>query len=163
MLQWVTRTVVRFSSIFLCGMLSSVLTVAVIGAQWFASLVGDSVVLAVEVLVTLLALGLVSWLTRRADALARVVGTVRPGSPEEEQADRVLSRFDTAEKAQEFQCLIFLPPAIAGFILLDERLSLYVHGGLLILAIAGAFWQSHRLEHLRQLRGYTTSFGRTVP
>ncbi len=77
MLQWVTRTVVRFSSIFLCGMLSSVLTVAVIGAQWFASLVGDSVVLAVEVLVTLLALGLVSWLTRRADALARAVGTVR--------------------------------------------------------------------------------------
>ncbi|MGY5958688.1 Transmembrane protein [Kosakonia sp. BK9b] len=163
MLSWLIRSILRFSAIFFFAMLSSVLILAVIGAQWFASLIGDSVVLVVEVLITMMALGLVAYFTRRADALARVVGTVRPGSPEEKQADRVLPRFDLAEKTLEFACFIFLPPAIAGFVLLDERLSMYLHGGLLVLAMVGAFWQSHRLEQLRALRGYRTIFGRTTP
>ena len=154
----------RAASGLFVAVLNMVFAMAVLGGQWFiASLAGDSALLGFELLVTIFSLGGLAWLINRADKLARVVGTVRRGSPQEKQADRVMARFGAADTVLEYLFYAFIPPAIAGFFLLDARVALYLHGALLVLAVGGAFWLAHRLDSLQKARGYTEDFGRTTP
>lgn len=153
----------RFSTALLFGILNALFTMAVLSGQWLTSAAGDSALLAFEAIVTVLALLLVQWLIRRAAALAQAVGTVRRGSPEEAQADRVLARFTAAETLLSELSISVLLPAIVAFFLLDSHLAMYLHGGLLALVLAVSFWQGNRLDTLRHTHGYTTDFGRTTP
>lgn len=153
----------RFSTALLFAILNVLFTLAVMSGQWLMSKMGDGALLAFEAIVTVLALLLVQWLIRRAAALAQAVGTVRRGSPEEAQADRVLASFTAAETLLSELSISALLPAIAAFFLFDSHLAMYLHGGLLVLAIAVSFWQGNHLDKLRKTHGYTTDFGRTTP
>ncbi|WP_039055609.1 hypothetical protein [Enterobacter sp. Bisph1] len=150
-------------TLFLSSILSVFFTAAVLGAQWRLSALGDSVLLVFELLLTVITLGLATWLIQRADTLAQQVGTVRRGSAQEAQADRVLARFAAAQKLLEQLGLLFLLPALAGFILLDSYLAMLLHGALLALGISVAIMLSHYLDKQRTARGYTLDFGRRVP
>lgn len=163
MFRLATRTALGFSAVLFSAVLNAIFTALVVGGQWLASLGGDSALLSFELLVTLLSLGLLSGLINRADKLARAVGTVRRGSPEEKQADRVMARFKAVDTAFEYLFYAFFPPAIAGFIFLDAHLALYLHSALLALAMAGGFWQAYRVDRLQKARGYAEDFGRTTP
>lgn len=157
------RFALRFSTALLFGILNALFTMTVLSGQWLTSAAGDITLLAFEAAVVVLALLLVQWLIRRAGALAQAVGTVRRGSPEEAQADRVLARFNAAETLLDQLWMSALLPVIAGFFLLDTHLAMYLHGGLLVLAIAITFWQGTRLDKLRNTHGYHAGFGRTTP
>ncbi|PDO83589.1 hypothetical protein [Kosakonia pseudosacchari] len=157
------RAATHLSAMIVSCLLSALVTVAMLSAQWALSILSDSAVLVFELLVAVIALSLVRWLIQRADALAQQVGTVRRGSPQESQADRVLARFSVAENTLNSLWVAFSLPAIAGFFLLDSRIAMSVHGVLLVLAISGAVVLGNRLDTLRNLRGYAVHFGRRAP
>ncbi|MFE4112862.1 hypothetical protein [Kosakonia sp. YIM B13611] len=157
------RAATHLSVMIVSCLLSALVTVAMLSAQWALSLLGDSAVLVLELLVAVIALSLVHWLIQRADTLAQQVGTVRRGSPQESQADRVLARFSAAENTLSSLWMAFSLPAIAGFFLLDSRTALSLHGVLLVLAISGVLVLGNRLDTLRNLRGYAVDFGRRAP
>lgn len=157
------RSLKSLLTTLLSTLLGVLITVAVLAAQWSLSSVGDSALLVFELLITVAALGLTRWLIQRADALAQQVGTVRRGSPQEAQADRVLARFDLAETAldQLWQTSFF--PAIAGFFLLTSPLAMALHGALLALGFVCFIKFSYSLDKQRIARGYTLDFGRRTP
>lgn len=157
------RAATHLSAMIVSCFLSALVTIAMLGAQWALSLLSDSAVLVLELLVAIIALSLVRWLIQRADALAQQVGTVRRGSPQESQADRVLARFSAAENTLSSLWVVFSLPAIAGFFLLDSHIARYLHAALLVLAIIGAIVLGNRLDTLRNLRGYAVDFGRKAP
>jgi len=149
---------------------SLIIAVAVVVVQWRIYLMGDSefltadsMLLLFEALLVLFALAVIELLVRRASKLAREVGTVRVGSPEEKQADRVLWHFDRVTNAVIFCWGTFWLPAVVAFMLLDTHLSICLYGALLLVAFIGTNWQEHRLERVRQACGYSEDFGRTTP
>ena len=157
------RAAPHLSAMIFSCLLSTLVTIAMLGAQWALSMLSDSAVLVLELLVAIIALSLERWLIQRADALAQQVGTVRRGSPQESQADRVLARFSAAENTLSSLWVVFSLPAIAGFFLLDSHIARYLHAALLVLAIIGAIVLGNRLDTLRNLRGYAVDFGRKAP
>ncbi|MGP3593965.1 hypothetical protein [Vagococcus sp. WN89Y] len=161
----------RFFTSLITLLASSVVAVAIFIVQWRIFWAGDgalgvtvnSALLIFEALLLLFALAIVELLVRRAIKLALKVGTVRIGSPEEKQADRVLWHFDLVTTSVIFFWGTFWLPAFAAFFLLEPQWPIYLHGTLLVMAIIGTNWQEHRLERVRQACGYSEGFGRLTP
>lgn len=159
MLQMLRRLVTSVIAM----LVSSITTTAIIGAEWLLSMTGDGALLVFEALLTVLALATVMVFIQQADKLAGEVGTVRIGSPEEKQADRVLRHFYRAENTLEFFGLVFWPSALVAFFFLETHTAFYLHGGVIALTYIGIFWQGNRLNNIQKARGYSTVFGRLTP
>lgn len=153
MRHWLLRNILRVFYLLLFAIAELTAAWWIFRAQYQASQIGDSAVLTVEVAITLCLLGLLFWLVHRAGALARKVGTVRRGSPEEKQADRVLFHFALANKMLEFLCYLFWMPGITGYLMLKTP-ALYLHGALLVFIMAALYWLSNKLDHQMKVSGY---------
>lgn len=101
-------------------------------------------------LFTLLFLLTARWAARRSLA----VGTVRRGSPQEKDADKVLRIFSLAEWLLEMLLYAMLGFFIMSFFMFEGRFGFWLHNGLLAALGIGLYCAERWLGRVRKQRGY---------
>ena len=109
---------------------------------------------ALELLLFAAMASLVLGMTRRADRLSAQVGTVRRGTAEEKDADKVLFRFDLTEWVSALAMALLFPAFCLSFFILDSSLLLWLHHALLVVLLVWHYRLSRRLQRIKKARGY---------
>ncbi|ROP60016.1 hypothetical protein EDF81_2841 [Enterobacter sp. BIGb0383] len=98
--------------------------------------------------------GLVLWRVRCTDRLSARVGTVRRGSVEEQEADKVLFQFDLTERIAFLAMALLIPAFCLSFMMLDTPWMLWLHHAFLALLLVWHYRLYRRLHRIKKARGY---------
>lgn len=97
---------------------------------------------------------LVWWRVRCTDRRSAQVGTVRRGSADEQEADKVLFQFSLTEWIAVLAMALLLPAFCLSFIMLDTAWLLWLHHAFLALLLIWHFRLYRRLHRMKKARGY---------